>query len=148
MFYRDRPKFCLVLPSDWDRSSTGRLAQSGQLADPCICGGSSVAAHCCLGFFCSTRIAPTGTTATTPEGTEPLKTGWDALRRPRLRRFLLASFAQNFALSGLQTNFALLPCSLRFRATAKRRIFTYLWSLSWTLALITDRFKATSNGRS
>lgn len=37
----------------------------------------------------------------------PLKQVGDALRRPSLRRFLLADFAQNFAFSGLQTNFAL-----------------------------------------
>lgn len=37
----------------------------------------------------------------------PLRQVGDALRRPDLRRFLLANFAQNFAFSGLQTNFAL-----------------------------------------
>jgi multidrug resistance protein len=71
----------------------------------------------------------------------PLRQVGDALRRPRLRRFLLASFAQNFALSGLQTNFALFTF-VRFGLGPQQNggIFTYLGVVSvLTLALITDR---------
>jgi DHA1 family tetracycline resistance protein-like MFS transporter len=61
----------------------------------------------------------------------PLHQVWDALRYPATQYLLLASLAQNFALSALQTNFALFSF-VRFGIGAQQNglIFTYLGILA------------------
>jgi DHA1 family tetracycline resistance protein-like MFS transporter len=61
----------------------------------------------------------------------PLRQVGGALRRPVLRRFLLASFAQNFAFSGLATNFALFTF-VRFKLGPEQNggIFAYIGLVS------------------